>query len=80
MIDRSKTGHKFFQGTTLLGQRHEVLLPRNEVFQRLFEGKQIKQRKMFSTIKYFTPTGFTRELPHGSMNTTNYNRFVRKRC
>ena len=56
-----------------------MILDRNEVFHRLFEGKRISQKQMFSQIQIYTPTCYPRTLPHTRTNQKNYNNFVRNR-
>ena len=43
-----------------------LLIPRETLFNRIFEGKgkKIKLNQMFSTITAYTPTGMPKEKPH----------------
>lgn len=79
LVDKSRQGVRFKQGSTLLGERNEVIYSRNEIFQRIFDGKRIKNTHMFSSIKKFTPTGKKLGEAHNSVNVNKYNNYVRKR-
>lgn len=69
----------FKQGQTLLGQRHECVMDRNEIFQKIFEGKRFSKKHMFSSLKCYTPSGFPRTMPHTTENVEYYNHELRKR-
>ena len=48
LVDKKSPGVKFRQGKTLLGERNDIIFTRNEVFQRLFEGRKVKGKHMFA--------------------------------
>ena len=60
--------------------KDQILLPREKIFNKIFEGKDKKLRfnQMFSTITTYTPTGMKREMPHTKRNMDLYNKFLLK--
>ena len=62
----------------LMGERNDTILDRNLVFHALFDGKNVKPQKMFSSIRYYTPSGMPRKIPHIAENVEKYNEAVRK--
>ena len=62
-----------------MGDRKDKVLDRNTVFHALFNGKKIKHNKMFSSIKFYSPSCYPRRQSHLSANVEKYNDAVRKR-
>ena len=59
-----------------MGQRNEVILTQEEIYKRIFTGKPVNTREMFSSIRRFTPTGNPRRMPHNRENVERYNDYV----
>ena len=69
----------FKAGKTFMADKSEIVEERHDLFHRIFEGKKVKQKVMFNTIKYFSPSGLPKELPMTETNVKKYNNFVRKK-
>ena len=63
-----------------LREKEQMLVPREKLFNRIFEGKgkKVKFNQMFSTITAYTPTGKKIEKPHTKQNMDLYNKFLLK--
>ena len=70
---RKNTSHK---AGTVMKTRDQIILPREEIFEKLWEGKKVKLNQMFSTIPYFSPTGRKREMVHDRETMNDYNRRI----
>ena len=47
------------------------------MFHAIFDGKKLKPKQMFSTIRFYTPSGYPREEPHLTHNVAKFNTAVR---
>lgn len=65
------------QARSLISEREDTILDRNSVFHAIFDGKKLKQKQMFSSIRFYTPSGYPREEPHLAYNVAKYNKAVR---
>ena len=57
---------------------NDVVLDRNQSFQRIFEGKRPEQKKMFFRLDKYTPTGYQLKVPATRQNLIKYNWKVMK--
>ena len=62
-----------------MGDKSQIVEDRHDIFYRLFDGKKVKQKAMFNTIKYYSPSGRQNELPMTDTNIQKYNNYVRKK-
>ena len=65
------------QARSLISEREDTILDRNSVFHAIFDGKKLKPKQMFSSIRFYTPSGYPREEPHLAYNVAKYNKAVR---
>ena len=61
-----------------MGDPSDIVKDRHDIFYRIFEGKKIKPKGMFNTIKYFSPSGEKKEIPMSETNVEKYNNYVHK--
>ena len=57
----------------ILGDRNETVFDRNTIFHAIFDGKKVKPTQMFSSIRYYTPSGYPRHMPHINDNVEKFN-------
>ena len=65
------------QARSLISEREDTILDKNSVFHAIFDGKKLKPKQMFSSIRFYTPSGYPREEPHLSYNVAKYNTAIR---
>ena len=62
-----------------MGERHEVILGQDDIYNRIFSGRTVSKRQMFTNIRRYSPTGILRNMPHTKENVSRYNSSVRER-
>ena len=62
-----------------MAETKEGLLPREEVFKRLKNGKPVDPSQMFCSLSTYSPTGKTRELPMSHKNMIRFVKFLEYR-
>ena len=78
-VSKGERSVTFNPGVTLLGERADVVLNSQQVYDRIMTGQRITAKEMFTSVPYFSPTGILRKTAHTPQNVARYNSGVRRR-